>query len=275
MRKKTLWNKDLLSKKGGFNKYNYKDYLSDDLVLRDVLLSIKKHGAAIVEGVAADRSEIVKVCKRIGPLQNSHFGEMESVVTSNLEIIDRAYTSLSLRAHTDTAYLKNNAGLEVFHVINKAATGGESLLIDGFYCAEQLRQNYPKDFEFLTKNKVESQFYKKGSTNLKYLDQVIKLNPINGELEQIRFNPYHKVNLTHLSYDEIKQYYRAIKNLTKIVRDTNNEYWIGLNPDQILLFDNFRLLHGRSAFTGARTLVTAYLSRDDWLSKAEVLLENF
>lgn len=39
----------------------------------------------------------------------------------------------------------------------------------------------------------------------------------------------------------------------------------------MLMFDNFRLMHGRSAFKGNRALVTAYLSRDDWLSKASVL----
>jgi trimethyllysine dioxygenase len=87
-------------------------------------------------------------------------------------------------------------------------------------------------------------------------------------------NPYHKVNLTHLSEDQVKRYYKAIKNLSKIVRDPSNETWLSLNPDQVLIFDNFRLMHGRSSFNGERALNSMYLSRDDWLSKAEILLEN-
>ncbi len=151
--------------------------------------------------------------------------------------------------------------------------GGESLLVDGFNCAQELKRAHREDYDFLTSTKIESQFYKKGSSNLKHLDHVIKLNPLSGELSQIRFNPYHKINLNHLSYDQIGQYYRAVKNFARIVQDASNEHWIGLRPDQVLVFDNFRLLHGRSAFKGHRILVTSYLSRDDWLSKAEVALE--
>lgn len=81
------------------------------------------------------------------------------------------------------------------------------------------------------------------------------------------------MNLTHLSHDEIGRYYKAIKNLAKIIENKQNELWIGLKPSQILIFDNFRLLHGRSGFKGHRELITSYISRDDWLSKSEVLLE--
>jgi trimethyllysine dioxygenase len=65
-------------------------------------------------------------------------------------------------------------------------------------------------------------------------------------------------------------YYSAIKKFSKVLRDPNNEYWIDLNEDQVLIFDNFRLLHGRSQIKGNRTLVTAYLSRDDYQSKLSV-----
>ena len=70
--------------------------------------------------------------------------------------------------------------------------------------------------------------------------------------------------------DQLKNYYRAIKNFIKIIRDTSNECWINLKEDQVLIFDNFRLMHGRSEIDGFRTLVTAYLSRDDYLSKLAV-----
>ena len=39
----------------------------------------------------------------------------------------------------------------------------------------------------------------------------------------------------------------------------------------MIIFDNFRMLHGRSEFVGNRTLVTSYMSQDEWISKAHIL----
>jgi trimethyllysine dioxygenase len=180
------WNKKTLAKRGGLDSYNVNDYLNDDSVLREVLISLKKYGAAIVHGVEAKESEMTRVSKRIGPVQNSHFGEGNVVVQNTLEFVDRAYTNLALKAHTDTAFLKNNAGLEIFHMLKKPKQGGESLLVDGLYCAQQLKEKHKDDFDFLTQTKIESQFYKKGVYNLRYFDQIIKLDPFTNELQQIR-----------------------------------------------------------------------------------------
>lgn len=39
----------------------------------------------------------------------------------------------------------------------------------------------------------------------------------------------------------------------------------------VLAMDNFRVLHGRTGFTGTRVLCGSYVSRSDWLDKARVL----
>ncbi len=54
--------------------------------------------------------EIVKISNRIGPIQNSIFGEGDIIVTNQMSFIDRAYTSLKLKPHTDNIYIKNSAG---------------------------------------------------------------------------------------------------------------------------------------------------------------------
>ena len=74
----------------------------------------------------------------------------------------------------------------MFHIVKKAEKGGESLLIDGFYCAEQLKNKFPKDFDVLTKTNVQAEFYKKRQFDLKYVDPLIKLDPITNKIQQIR-----------------------------------------------------------------------------------------
>ena len=48
-------------------------------------------------------------------------------------------------------YFYLNGRLELFHVVKKPKIGGVSLLLDGFYCANQLKKECPEDFDFLTK----------------------------------------------------------------------------------------------------------------------------
>lgn len=72
-----------------------------------------------------------------------------------MEVSDRAYSSLALKAHNDSIYLKNGAGyviyyfmlnrkyiismfnikkrIEIFHMIKKAKEGGDSLMIVNCY----------------------------------------------------------------------------------------------------------------------------------------------
>lgn len=105
---KKLWNKDI-KEKTGIPKFKYSDYLDRESILRSSLESIDIYGAVIIEGVSPNTNEIKNLCQRIGPIQNSHFGA-DCIVTNSLSFKDRAYTNLSLKAHTDTVYLKNSAG---------------------------------------------------------------------------------------------------------------------------------------------------------------------
>lgn len=136
----------------------------------------------------AKETEMTRLTSRIGPIQSSHFGTQHCLVTANLMFADRAYTQLALRAHTDTAYMKNCAGLELFHVIRKPADGGgQSLLVDGFYCADKLRETHPAEFEFLNETKVEQMCVKEGVSDFRHMAPVIEIDSRTRHLQQIRW----------------------------------------------------------------------------------------
>ena len=82
---------------------------------------------------------------------------------------------------------------------------------------------------------------------------------------------YDRSIFNHLSFEETIQYYQAIKRFAKIIQDSKNEFWMKLKKDQIVIVDNFRILHGRSGFTGDRVLLTAYAPRDEFISKARLM----
>ena len=45
----------------------------------------------------------------------------------------------------------------------------------------------------------------------------------------------------------------------------------GLEVGEMVVIDNHRVCHGRTAFTGFRNLVGCYVGRDDWESSLRVL----
>ena len=45
----------------------------------------------------------------------------------------------------------------------------------------------------------------------------------------------------------------------------------GLNPGDVLITNNWRTLHGRTSFTGARVLSGCYISMDVFVSRSQAL----
>lgn len=53
-------------------------------------------------------------------------------------------------------------------------------------------------------------------------------------------------------------WYNAASKWEQILRSKELEYWFQLKPGTIVIFDNHRVLHGRSAFTGLRRICGGY-----------------
>ena len=67
---------------------------------------------------------------------------------------------------------------------------------------------------------------------------------------------------------EVGTYYKHLKQLASLVRRKENEYWLRLDPGTIIIFDNWRLMHGRASFQGKRVLKGCYFTRSDFMSRA-------
>jgi trimethyllysine dioxygenase len=65
-----------------------------------------------------------------------------------------------------------------------------------------------------------------------------------------------------LFYESLVRFYELLETRTLSLK---------LNPGTVLFIDNWRILHGRTEFTGQRSLATGYFPRSDWQSRARVL----
>lgn len=96
-----------------------------------------------------------KLLERIGPIRETHYGGFYDFIP-DMAKADTAYTNIALAAHTDTTYFTDPAGLQAFHLLSHTpspgepdATGGESLLVDGFQAAKVLRESNERYFRLL------------------------------------------------------------------------------------------------------------------------------
>lgn len=114
-------------------------------------LSQMRFGFVFVDDTPVDDSVHTKrLLERIGPIRETHYGGFYDFIP-DMAKADTAYTNIALAAHTDTTYFTDPAGLQAFHLLSHTpapdepeASGGMSLLVDGFRAAEILKsENEP------------------------------------------------------------------------------------------------------------------------------------
>ena len=58
-------------------------------------------------------------------------------------------------------------------------------------------------------------------------------------------------------------FYDAIRLFDEIANEPSMQWRHVLRPGEAMLFDNWRVLHGRASFTGRRRMCGGYLNRED------------
>ncbi|TIA24013.1 Trimethyllysine dioxygenase [Aureobasidium pullulans] len=216
----------------------------------------------------AEWTRQIKLLEKIGPIRETHYGGFYDF-TSNMASKDTAYTSLALESHTDTTYFSEPAGLQMFHMLSHTGgSGGESLLVDGFAAARQLYAEDKEAYKILSTIGIWA--HASGNEDVSIQPYVcfpvLSHDPIMGHLIQVRWNNSDRAAIEAPS-DMIDKWYEAARKFNGILNDAQNQYWTQLEPGMPLIFDNWRVLHGRSVFSGKRRMAGGYINRDDFISK--------
>jgi trimethyllysine dioxygenase len=248
---------------------DFQDFMQRDKSLWKWLEGLSRYGAALIENVQpADEATTQKASERICHLRNSIFGTSWEF-TADGAIEDLAYSNVALDAHNDGTYCIDSPGIQVFHCTNHDGDGGETLLVDGFNCANQLS---PEHYDILKTFRSPGQ-YISPTVHMRADGTIIREDSL-GNLLQIRWNNEDRAPLMR-SHEESRKFYAALKAFNTIVSDKKNQLWFKLNPGTILYVDNWRVMHGRSAFTGSRSIAGSYMGFEDVYSRLRVLQEQF
>lgn len=176
---------------------------------------------------------------------------------------------MALSAHTDNTYFSDPAGLQAFHLLSHTdGSGGASLLVDGFKVAADLRAAEPEAYQLLSSVNVHA--HASGNEGISIAPYrgfpVLEHDPATGALLRVRWNPSDRASV-ELPIERVGAWYKAAREWDARLKSKQNEYWEQLTPGRVLVFDNWRVLHGRSGFTGKRRICGGYINRDDWVSR--------
>lgn len=245
----------------------YDDVMRTDAGLEAWLVATLQYGFCIVEGTPVSTAATEVLLRRAGYVRETIFGGMWEF-EADLKKADTAYTDLELRSHTDSTYSHDAPGFQMLHCLHLDATGGESTLVDGFAVARRMESEHPELFDLLSTLAVPGQYIGDGA-------HLMSARPVfrhdhTGRLVQVSFNNYDRAPFLLEERDMI-QFYDAIRAFEEIVNEPSMQWRHILRPGQALLFDNWRTLHGRGAFRGARKMCGGYLNREDVESKLRLL----
>ncbi|HEY2676232.1 MAG TPA: TauD/TfdA family dioxygenase [Steroidobacteraceae bacterium] len=229
-----------------------------------------EYGFIIFSGVPCADREVLKVASAFGFTRETNFGAFFDV-RSEPNASDLAYTALHLDPHTDNPYRSPVPGVQLLHCLANKTSGGLSTLVDGIAVGEALRIRDPQAFRVLSTTPVRFR-YRDSITELVASAPLIELD-VSGHVRTIHFSPRLDF-VPLLPLDQLTAYYRARHLFDHMLRSTEFEIRFLLQSGDLVMFDNCRLLHGRTGFDpieGLRHLQGCYIDIDGPRSLYRVL----
>jgi gamma-butyrobetaine dioxygenase len=249
----------------------YDAVMTSDSELLSWLREIERFGVTMVRDAPTVPGTVVGLAERIAFLRNSNFGLLWDVI-SKPDPDSIAYTAHGLAPHTDLTGREMLPGVQFLHCLVFGATGGDTMLVDGFACAADLAANDPESYELLVNTPLLFRYRDGASTDIAARVPLIRLDS-TGRVCEVR---YSNALLAPLDVppDRMTETYRAVRAFGRLLQSGRYERRLRLQPGDVMCFDNYRLLHGRTEFdpnSGPRHLQGCYVDRDDFLSRIRTL----
>ena len=256
------------------NIFKFNKNFFDEKIMYESLLNFYKYGFVIFENVPTQDNFIVNFANSIGSIRRTNFGEFFNV-KSKPNPNDLAYTSLPLAPHTDNPYRKPVPCIQLLHCIENEVGGGLSTLVDGLAVTAELKKEHPTFFQILTEIKVRFQFVD-DNVVLEDWAEMIQVDE-NKRLKQVRFSP--RLDFVPLmDKEKLELYYAARNKISEMYNSEKFRIEFKLKPGDLLMMDNYRLLHGRTEYNaneGNRFLQGCYIDYDSTEGKLKHLKRKF
>ncbi len=239
------------------------DKVSEEIWQKELL----ERGFTILCDLAFDRLE--NFLSSLGKLYPTEYGQTCTIKKNPNPKNVATDSDYMLPLHTDLRFASGHRLIVGQYCVENKAKGGESILVDGFKVAEDFRNNHPYYYKLLSEIPV---YYRNFDAEMQYFFQhktpILKLDK-DGNLSDIYFGP-HNCDRDHIALDIISDYYEAYCAFYRELKNPNYQYIFRLERGQILLMQNFRMIHGRMPFnasSGFRHVEVGYADWDHFIAR--------
>ncbi|KAF9788666.1 hypothetical protein BJ322DRAFT_653191 [Thelephora terrestris] len=249
------------------------------------MTQLERDGLLFIQGVpkvetSNETCELRRVAEAFGEIRDTFYGPLWDVknIKNSRNI---AYTNLELGLHMDLLYFQHPPRYQFLHCLRNRVEGGSSIFVDALNAANTLRISSPSHFDMLTTTPVSFHYINDGH-HLHYDHPTIQLGPFPDEsdLLPIKFVNYSPPFQAPLHLSTPPQFYDALETFVQILESPENCYEYLLKEGDVVVFDNRRVLHARSAFASKdlgddgdtdRWLKGCYIEADAVSDRARVL----
>jgi alpha-ketoglutarate-dependent taurine dioxygenase len=241
-----------------FARSTYADWMADPSIREDWLYYVGRDGLAFLSDVPVEDAAVLQVAAQIGYVRENNHGRIFD---------DRDVAALGV--HTDNSYRDPVPGFELLHCLSAAGRGGESIFVDGMAAAERIRAHDANAFSTLCQTPILYSF-QDADVEITVERTMIEVDT----RDQFRAIHYDDRSIAPLPLKGplLKKYYAAYRQLADVLCDPARSVVYRLQPGDLVLFDNTRILNGRTAGDGGAAHVQGcYLDADGLYSSLAVL----
>ncbi|MEM7564204.1 MAG: TauD/TfdA family dioxygenase [Pseudomonadota bacterium] len=263
--KPRLWGKEMQNQ---IPLLSYPEVATSKSLRLEFLELILNQGFVLLDQVPEESNRTEEIASLVGTLRTTNYGIYELKSKPNPEI--SGDTAAPLMPHTDEPYRIDPPGITFFHVIKASIKGGASTLTDSFRLAQQLRTRDPKAFELLCR--IPARFHRRLEEGrfFEYQHPVIECDH-DGDISAVRLLDRGMAPVD-CREDQVNPFYSALKKLLNLSYQGDGQIEFALQSGQMLVFNNQRLMHGRTAFdpSEGRHVRTCSVDLDEFYSRLRV-----
>lgn len=220
--------------------------LDDPDALKSMLGGFLRDGFCIMQNTPTHRDALFELAGRFGYIRDTNFGKIFNVELKP-KATDIAYTDRALPSHTDNPYRKPIPGIQFLHCLSNEVQGGLSTLVDGIAVTERLAEEAPEQAKLLETLNIRFR-YEGPTAILEHWGPMIERDH-RGTVFRVRLSS--RVDyVPAVDKDTLDLFYAARKRLYELSNDPEFQISFPFVPGTLLMMDNYRLLHGRTAFDG-------------------------
>ncbi len=236
----------------------------------DFLDTFGRDGAVIVENTPSTPGYCVEFIRRWAPPFEVPFDLVHDVYVDPAGY-NVAHTAEALPPHNDMGSKRHPPSGQILHMLVNDASGGDSVLVDGFGIAALLDD---ADRALLARKEIgHRQFADAAET---WGRSPLIRTDAAGRVVHLRYSN-QLLQAIDPTDPDAGAWYEAYHRLSGLITDEANQAQFRLNGGDLLMVNNHRVLHARRAFqpaSGARHLQDIYFDTDDVLNEAWRLAQD-